>query len=143
LENFTPLPAFLTDEYMNDHREPSPLLQAAVIHSQFEMIHPFDGGNGRVGRLIIPLYLYSTKTIPFPTFFISRYFAANDLEYKKNLFILSKTDSEIPAEFLKQTHLPKSAVYNTLRQLETAGYIVRTGSDRKSRFVFQKLLDVI
>ena len=49
----------------------------------------------------------------------------------------------IPVEFLKQTHLPKSAVYNTLRQLETAGYIVRTGSDRKSRFVFQKLLDVI
>lgn len=43
---------------------------------------------------MIPLYLYSTKTIPFPTFFISRYFisryfAANDYEYKKNLFNLS------------------------------------------------------
>ena len=49
----------------------------------------------------------------------------------------------IPAEFLKQTNLPKSTVYTTLRQLETAGYIVRTGSERKSRFVFQKLLDVI
>lgn len=213
LGNFTSLPTFLTDEYienliehMNDHREPSPLLQADVIHSQFEMIHPFEDGNGRVARLIISLYLYSTKTIPFPTFFISRYFAANDLEYKKNFFNLSKTDSEdkikfvhywkewaviflqgvieesknhismlkkiiflydeikktlrrmdqyeivdylfnnlnyIPVEFLKQTYLPKSAVYNTLRQLETAGYIVRTGSDRKSRFVFQKLLDVI
>lgn len=213
LGNFTTLPAFLTDEYienlieyMNDHREPSPLLQAAVIHSQFEMIHPFEDGNGRVGRLIIPLYLYSTKTIPLPTFFISWYFAANDLEYKKNLFNLSKTASEdkmklvhywkewavfflqgvieesqnhiamskriislydeikktlrrtdqyeivdylfnnlnlIPTEFLKQTNLPKSAVYTTLRQLETVGYIVRTGSERKSRFVFQKLLDVI
>lgn len=82
---------------MNDHQEPSPLLQAAMIHSQFEMIHPFEDGNGRVGRLIIPLYLLysnSTKTIPFPTFFISRYFAANGLEYKKNLFNLSKTVSE-------------------------------------------------
>lgn len=115
---------------MNDHREPSPLLQAAMIHSQFEMIHPFEDGNGRVGRLIISLYDEIKKTLRRT----DQYEIVDYLFNNLNL---------ISTEFLKQTNLPKSAVYTTLRQLETAGYIVRTGSERKSRFVFQKLLDVI
>ncbi len=48
-----------------------PLVQIAIIHAQFETIHPFLDGNGRVGRILIPLYLYAKGEIESPCFFIS------------------------------------------------------------------------
>lgn len=47
------------------------LIKAAMIHSQFESIHPFSDGNGRIGRVLISLYLYKAKVINFPFFYIS------------------------------------------------------------------------
>lgn len=59
-------------EYINqptdNHRT---LVRIAIIHAQFETIHPFKDGNGRVGRLLIPLYLYAKNEIELPCFFIS------------------------------------------------------------------------
>lgn len=49
----------------------NPLIKAAMIHSQFESIHPFSDGNGRIGRILISLYLYNAKVINFPFFYIS------------------------------------------------------------------------
>lgn len=58
--------------YMNDsHDGLNPLIKAAIIHSQFESIHPFSDGNGRVGRLLVSLYLYKARVINFPFFYIS------------------------------------------------------------------------
>ena len=58
--------------YMNDATDDiHPLVKAAIIHSQFESIHPFSDGNGRVGRLLVSLYLYKSHTINFPFFYIS------------------------------------------------------------------------
>lgn len=57
--------------YMNHDDDTHPLIKAAIIHSQFESIHPFSDGNGRVGRLLISLYLYKAKLINFPFFYIS------------------------------------------------------------------------
>ena len=59
-------------DYMNE--EPSgthPLIKAAVIHAQFESIHPFENGNGRVGRLLTSLYMYKAGIICSPFFYIS------------------------------------------------------------------------
>lgn len=59
-------------DYMNDvNDEVNSLIKAAIIHSQFESIHPFEDGNGRVGRLLICLYLYKAKVINFPFFYMS------------------------------------------------------------------------
>lgn len=49
----------------------NPLIKAAMIHSQFESIHPFSDGNGRIGRILISLYLYKAKIINVPFFYIS------------------------------------------------------------------------
>lgn len=49
----------------------NPLIKAAIIHSQFESIHPYSDGNGRVGRVLVSLYLYKAKVINFPFFYIS------------------------------------------------------------------------
>lgn len=58
--------------YINDTDDGiNPLIKAAILHSQFESIHPFEDGNGRVGRLIVSLYLYKAGVINFPFFYIS------------------------------------------------------------------------
>lgn len=58
--------------YMNDMSDNiNPLIKAAIIHAQFESIHPFSDGNGRVGRLLVSLYLYKAKVISVPFFYIS------------------------------------------------------------------------
>lgn len=72
-------------EYMNQEDESHPLIKAAIIHSQFESIHPFDDGNGRVGRLLISLYLYKAKLINFPFFYISEAFSQEKTVYYSKL----------------------------------------------------------
>lgn len=49
----------------------NPLIKAAMVHSQFESIHPFSDGNGRIGRVLVSLYLYKANVINFPFFYIS------------------------------------------------------------------------
>lgn len=50
-----------------------PLVQAAIVHAQFELLHPFQDGNGRIGRLLIPLFLYSKKILTLPMFYLSEF----------------------------------------------------------------------
>lgn len=68
---------------------PDPLVQIAIIHAQFELIHPFLDGNGRIGRMLIPLFLYERKLISRPTFYISEYFERNRDAYVDRLQSLS------------------------------------------------------
>lgn len=69
------------------------LVQLAVIHAQFEMIHPFMDGNGRVGRMIMPLFLYFKKAIFYPSFYLSEYLESHRDEYYKALLDISKNDN--------------------------------------------------
>jgi cell filamentation protein, protein adenylyltransferase len=67
-----------------------PIVQAALIHAQFEMIHPFDDGNGRIGRILIPLFLTKQKCLVGPSFYISRYLEENRDEYYRSLKQISE-----------------------------------------------------
>jgi Fic family protein len=53
--------------------EKDPLVQLAIVHGQFEVIHPFLDGNGRVGRILIPLFLHEKKILARPMFYLSVY----------------------------------------------------------------------
>ena len=53
-----------------------PLIQVAVVHAQFELLHPFNDGNGRVGRLLIPLFLFQKRALASPMFYLSEYLEA-------------------------------------------------------------------
>ncbi len=66
------------------------LIQAAIMHAQFEIIHPFCDGNGRTGRILIPLLLWCKKRISSPMFYISEYFDENRDLYIENLGKLSE-----------------------------------------------------
>lgn len=58
-----------------------PLIKAALAHAEFEALHPFEDGNGRVGRMLIPLMLWQHGVISAPHFFVSDYFERNKDEY--------------------------------------------------------------
>lgn len=66
------------------------LLQVAVAHAQFELLHPFKDGNGRIGRLLIPLFMFQKKALSQPMFYLSEYLEANRDEYYQRLSNISK-----------------------------------------------------
>lgn len=94
--SFTPVSPRMTEEYMCNLEEYihiddfDVLIQSSIIHAQFEMIHPFEDGNGRIGRLLIPLFLYYKDVIPFPTFYMSMYFEKDRALYLEKLNNISK-----------------------------------------------------
>ena len=65
------------------------LAQSAIVHAQFELLHPFKDGNGRIGRLLIPLFLYSKKRLASPMFYLSAYLEAHRAEYYARLRAIS------------------------------------------------------
>ncbi|MFA5423674.1 MAG: Fic/DOC family N-terminal domain-containing protein [Phycisphaerae bacterium] len=66
------------------------LVQTAILHAQFEIIHPFLDGNGRIGRLLIPLFLYEKKVLSYPSFYMSEFFNNNREMYYDSLNRISK-----------------------------------------------------
>jgi Fic family protein len=64
---------------------PDPLVQLAVVHAQFEVIHPFLDGNGRLGRILIPLFLYEKEILSQPMFYLSAYLDAHRDQYVEKL----------------------------------------------------------
>ena len=91
----TLLPALLDNwekYYHADERDP--LVQLAVVHAQFEIIHPFVDGNGRLGRILIPLYLYERKVLRQPMFYLSGYLESHRDEYIQRLRALSADPAE-------------------------------------------------
>ena len=69
------------------------LVQLAIVHAQFEMIHPFMDGNGRVGRMIMSLFLYFKKAIFYPSFYLSEYLESHREEYYKALLDISQNNN--------------------------------------------------
>ena len=69
------------ENYINSNQEKDLLVQIACAHYQLEAIHPFRDGNGRAGRLLIPLFLYQRDLLSTPLLYISEYFQANRRDY--------------------------------------------------------------
>ena len=69
------------EKYINSDDSLDVLIQASLIHYQFETIHPFLDGNGRVGRLLITLFLMEKQALGSPSLYISYYLKKNRIEY--------------------------------------------------------------
>ena len=80
------LPSSLSDLEKFIHNEAyMPVLQAGLLHAQFETIHPFLDGNGRTGRLLITLFLYERQILEKPVLFLSSYFKKHQQVYYQKL----------------------------------------------------------
>jgi Fic family protein len=69
---------------------PDALVQLAIIHAQFEIIHPFLDGNGRMGRMLIPIFLFERKVLSRPMFYLSSYLEVNRQVYVEHLRMLGQ-----------------------------------------------------
>jgi Fic family protein len=72
------------ERFLHDRTLP-PLVHIALVHSQFEAIHPFLDGNGRIGRLLITLLLVERGVLPAPLLYLSAFFEATRQEYYDRL----------------------------------------------------------
>ena len=73
------------ERFLHEELTMPPLVKCALMHYQFEAIHPFRDGNGRLGRLLITLYLCANKHLPQPLLYLSAFFEAHKQEYYDRL----------------------------------------------------------
>ena len=93
---FVPCPVEELDSAMNaweyylHAEELDRLVQLAIVHAEFEAIHPFLDGNGRIGRLLVPLFMLSKNLLSYPHFYISEYLDSHRDEYYDRLLAISR-----------------------------------------------------
>ncbi len=80
-------------DFIRNERDMPIVVQLAVTHYQFETIHPFNDGNGRIGRLLIMLLLCERKVLPLPMLYLSAYFERDRQEYYDGLLNVSRRGS--------------------------------------------------
>lgn len=78
------------ERFINAKSEIPLLIRLAIIHYQFEAIHPFEDGNGRVGRLLISLLLSSERALPYPMLYLSAYLERYRSDYYNGLLFVSQ-----------------------------------------------------
>lgn len=81
--------------YMESSEEPI-LVKLGMMHYQFEAVHPFLDGNGRIGRLLIILYLITQGALDVPLLYMSEYFERNRMEYYSLLLEVSRKSAYLP-----------------------------------------------
>ena len=79
------------ESYIHDG-PPDLLVQLAIVHAEFEAIHPFLDGNGRMGRLIVPLFMFTKELLSSTSFYVSEYLESHRDEYYDRLLAVSRDD---------------------------------------------------
>ena len=108
-------------EYISNNTDPA-LIKSAMTHIEFEALHPFKDGNGRIGRMLITLMLWKSSTISAPHFYVSGYFEENKDEYIDTMRRVSETGNwdEWCSFFLKaieQQAIKNLAIAESIREL--------------------------
>ena len=80
------------EKFINEPSKLDPLIKMALIHYQFEAIHPFADGNGRTGRILLLLYLKLEKLLDIPAIYLSEYIIKNKASYYKKLRLVTEKE---------------------------------------------------
>ena len=132
------------ERFLYDETLP-PLVHAAVTHSQFEAIHPFLDGNGRVGRLLITLLLVQRDVLPSPLLYLSSYFEETREEYYARLLGVTARGEweEWLAYFLRGVALQAQDAVDRIQRLDDllAGWRRRLSSGQSR--TAERALDVL
>jgi Fic family protein len=81
------------EKYLHEDDQTPPLARLAFIHYQFEAIHPFIDGNGRIGRLLLSLLLVNWNLLPLPLLYLSAYFEHHRQQYYDLLMAVSQREA--------------------------------------------------
>lgn len=135
------------EKYIHAEDELDPLVRAALIHYQFETIHPFLDGNGRVGRLLITLFLMEKKVLTTPSLYISYFLKKNRIEYYDRMSeVRAKGNYEQWVKFFLQALIESAedavAAIDELNALHEKNMTVISGMGRGAKnalLVFQYL----
>lgn len=112
---------------------PDPLVQLALIHGQFEIIHPFIDGNGRIGRILIPLFLYEQGLLSRPVFYLSAYIEGHKEEYVSALGALSSRQKDAWNRWVR--FFLRGLTLQAQTNLETARSIIGLYERSKARII--------
>lgn len=80
------------EKFINEDNSLDPLIKMALMHYQFEAIHPFSDGNGRTGRILLLLYLKMENLLDVPAIYLSEYIIQNKSEYYKRLKLVTEKE---------------------------------------------------
>ncbi len=124
-EHMKNLESFINDDYMCDF---DPLVKMAIIHHQFESIHPFYDGNGRTGRIINVLYLVQNRLLDLPILYLSRYITRNKAEYYRLIQAIRDKNSNNASEWeewiLFMLHAVEETAFDTINLVKGIGELM-------------------
>lgn len=106
------------EEYLNSPDGPDPLVKMAVLHYQFEAIHPFSDGNGRTGRILNILYLVQQGLLDLPVLYLSRHILENKSEYYRRLRLVTENHEWEPWVLYVLKSVEETAVLTRRRILD-------------------------
>ena len=80
------------ERFVNESEDPA-LVKVSIAHAEFESLHPFLDGNGRIGRMLVPLMMHADGVIAHPCFYLSEFFEHRNAEYQERLRAVSSDDA--------------------------------------------------
>jgi Fic family protein len=134
------------EKFINEHNGTDPLIKMALLHYQFEAIHPFADGNGRTGRILLLLYLKLSGLLNIPAIYLSEYIIKNKADYYRGLReVTEKTEWE-PYIFYMLSMVEEISVSGLERINKITRVLNETASEIKSHLpkVYSKdLVEII
>ncbi|MBR3620968.1 MAG: Fic family protein [Clostridia bacterium] len=136
------------EKYLNSDDEEDDLIKAALLHYQFETIHPFLDGNGRVGRLLITLILIKAGLLSSPVLYLSCYLKSNRIEYYDRMSEIRKSGNyeQWVIFFLRgvaETALDAADTIDALNKLHNENAEKLAGVPKRSEDNVMKLFEYI
>lgn len=109
------------EKFVNESTQMPPLVRCALMHYQLEAIHPYPDGNGRIGRLLITLFLHASGVLSMPLLYMSAYFERNRRRYYDELLAVSETGDweQWLAYFLTGVHQEARDTMERIRRIRS------------------------
>lgn len=122
------------ETFLHEQPELDPLIRMAVMHYQFEAIHPFTDGNGRTGRVLNILYLVQEELLTLPILYLSRYIIANKSQYYSGLLAVTREQAWEPWLLYMLEAVESTALWTTQKILS-----IRNMADHTADYVREQL----
>ena len=133
------------EKFINNSDDIDPLIKCAVFHYQFESIHPFQDGNGRVGRILMILYLVLARVLDMPILFLSGYIMKHKKQYYEVLRNANQTNdfTEVILFTLESIKTQAEETTNTIQSIELLMRKFQDKMKANTSFYTHELVNII